>query len=306
MAGRLRGRGSRQKVSLFYGQTLLDIVKCFERLGHKHIWKAARKRGYCLVTLRLSLAAYRMPRSVGVDGSYSRFIIASRGITAGSGFATHELRVLLMDPVEAANKAWPHVQITVYVDDFTLEVAHESRAVTAHMVAGATDLVVKYLEIDLECQLSEKKSISVASTFTLARQIAATSKSKKVTPQRSAKLLGTGSCGGRRRTMKVMKARLKAFDMRLPRMQHLRRSGVNAARIARAAGTPVLTYGVELTWLRGGASLELWHLLQEGSLPIWCYIQPMAQRALSILLSTPMYALCSTGQWRIGRIGRPA
>ena len=71
---------------------LLDLVKAFERIPHKHLVHAALKHGYPIVLLRLSLAAYRIRRAVGVAWVFSCTLVATRGITAGSGFATTELR----------------------------------------------------------------------------------------------------------------------------------------------------------------------------------------------------------------------
>ena len=73
-----------------------------------------------LSLLRLSLEAYRMQRAVGSGNIYSRLIRASRGITAGSGPATTELRLLLIDLVETVQKQWSAesgVDVTLYVDD---------------------------------------------------------------------------------------------------------------------------------------------------------------------------------------------
>ena len=49
----------------FYSQALLDLVKAFESVPHEALWHAAIKREYPLAILRLALAAYAMPRSVG-------------------------------------------------------------------------------------------------------------------------------------------------------------------------------------------------------------------------------------------------
>ena len=106
---------------MHYAQSLLDLVKAFEMLPHNRIAEAAMRHGYNLWLLRLSLAAYRLPRSLGIDGAYSRSVIAVLGITAGSGFATTELRLLLLDVVQSTSRAWPLVTITLYVDDATLE-----------------------------------------------------------------------------------------------------------------------------------------------------------------------------------------
>ena len=55
-------------------------------IPHHLIASAARKHGFSFWILRLSLAAYRLPRAIGVEGVYSRQIVATRGITASSGF----------------------------------------------------------------------------------------------------------------------------------------------------------------------------------------------------------------------------
>ena len=51
-----------------YATVLLDLVKAFEMIPHHHIAAAAKKHGYNLWVLRMSLKAYRMPRTVVVDG----------------------------------------------------------------------------------------------------------------------------------------------------------------------------------------------------------------------------------------------
>ena len=94
------------------------------------------------------------------------------GITAGSVFATTELRLLMLDVVTAALQAWPCVTITMYVDHITLEAMQRSRVLMQRAVTGATDLVVRLLEEDLELELSAKKSVVVASVPSLAAQIA--------------------------------------------------------------------------------------------------------------------------------------
>ena len=44
----------------------------------------------------------------------------------------------------------------------------------------------------------------------------------------------------------MLKSRIKAFRVRTPRSQRLRWSGVNAVRLARAAGTPMVTHGADV------------------------------------------------------------
>ena len=71
--------------------------------------------------LKLSLAAYRLQRTVGADGAYSKTVRATRGITAGSGFATTELKLLLHDLVVLLHARWPVALIVkLCVDDLAL------------------------------------------------------------------------------------------------------------------------------------------------------------------------------------------
>ena len=79
-----------------FGAGLLDLVKAFETVPHHILVAIARELGYPLPLLRLCLASYRLKRSIGVEGVFSKTVTATRGITAGVGFATLELRLLLL------------------------------------------------------------------------------------------------------------------------------------------------------------------------------------------------------------------
>ena len=56
---------------LDHAVALLDLVKAFEMVPHHLLVRAARKHGFSLRILSLSLAAYRLARTVGVDGVFS-------------------------------------------------------------------------------------------------------------------------------------------------------------------------------------------------------------------------------------------
>ena len=109
-------------------QALLDLVKAFETIPHDLLCRAATEKGYNIVILRLSIAAYRLSRAVRIDGVFSRRIRAVRGITASSGFATSELRLLLQDVlqdvIERVRRNWSPsiVSLKLYVDDLTVAV----------------------------------------------------------------------------------------------------------------------------------------------------------------------------------------
>ena len=115
-----------------HAQGLLDLVKAFETVPHRVLAEAAKLKGYPMGVLKLSIAAYRLMRSVGVEGVYSRLIKATRRITAGSGFATVELKVIMYDLVVLLEARWARILVTkVFMDDLTLA------------VTGAPQVVIK-------------------------------------------------------------------------------------------------------------------------------------------------------------------
>ena len=123
-----------------YGQSLLDLVKAFEKVPYVHIIRAAIKHGYCLWTLRLSIQAYLSPRVITIDGICSRLIYAARGMTAGSGFAASELRCLFIDVCDAAYALWPSITLTLYVDDLAIEACGSASFVVSELTK-ATDFM---------------------------------------------------------------------------------------------------------------------------------------------------------------------
>ena len=226
-------------------QALLDLTKAFELVDHSKLVQAAKRRGYPLALLRMSLAAYRLSRTIGVDGCFSRTVTASRGITAGSGFATTELRLLLMEVLEETHGAWgTSVRLTLYVDDLTISVRGAARFVKRRL-AQAVDQVVNVFQERLALQVSVTKSAVVASSLKLAKAVARKAKSNILKVKRSAKLLGTGCGGGARRSTKVIKSRLHKVRAYSGRMWALRRHGANTQLMTRMAGTAAVTYGTD-------------------------------------------------------------
>ena len=129
-----------------FAASLLDLVKAFETVPHVVLVKAAHDKGYPLVLLRLCLAAYRLERAIGVDGIFSRRVTATRGITAGAGFAALELRLLLLDLIVVLQRKWaPELTIQLYVDDLTLAMRNAPEELIRKMII-ITNFVVLFLE----------------------------------------------------------------------------------------------------------------------------------------------------------------
>ena len=167
-----------------YAQSMLDLVKAFEKVPHHLLVLAAIKHKYCLWTLRLTLSAYRMARSIGFEGVYSRLIIACCGITAGSGSATTELRMLLIDMVNGSYVLFEGVRIFLYVDDLTLSVMHKCAKFVSDLLAQVTDWVISFFEKRLELEVSITKSAVVGDTPTMTKETHRKLKTDKVQPRK--------------------------------------------------------------------------------------------------------------------------
>ena len=172
-----------------YAQALLDLAKAFDTVPHEQVWKQAAARGYPLHILRLALAAYRLPRTIGIDSVFSRLIVAGRGITAGSGTATAELRLLILGLLDALQIECPVASLAIYVDDINIEATSDDCGVTeaknmtavdkrflqgckmARVVATAVNAIVKYFEEDLGMEVSAPKSKITSSVPAAARLV---------------------------------------------------------------------------------------------------------------------------------------
>jgi hypothetical protein len=172
-------------------------------------------------------------------------VIAICGITAGSVFATTELRILLIDVVDSTYKIWPTIGLTLYVDDFTIDVTGTLRYVS-RTLPRVTDHIIKFLQEVLNLEVSKTKSVVVGSTVNLSKAVVNNMTSKVVTAKRSAKMLGTSHGGGRRRSVQALYSRVANFSRKIKRIHALRRAGIRTPAIVRAAGTPAVTYGVEV------------------------------------------------------------
>ena len=227
-----------------FAQTLIDLVKAFERVPHHILVTFAVKWNYNIVVLRLSLAAYRIARAIGIDGVFSRLVVATRGTTAGAGMATSELRPFMLDLIKSRTKMFLQVGHVLYVDDLTLEASGDGPP-ALNQLAAATNFAVQYLEGHLLAPVSPAKSVFLGSSrraTLLVRRKLITKKVKRVS---SSKMLGVQTAGGRRRRTSILRQRLELFRKKVPRIQKLRMAGINVKQVTRAAGAPAFFYGVQ-------------------------------------------------------------
>ena len=231
--------------------------------------------------LRLALKACAMPRAIGVDGVYSRQVQATRGITAGSGTATAELRALVLDLLDILEETHPEVLAAVYVDDINLEVkipippanpglssngtqAQRRRrlrdrartiqlatATAADVMTRALNDTVAYFQDWLGMQVSTTKSAVTASNAALAERVAASTNEAVCTPatakrKKFAKMLGVATSGGTRRVSAEYNRRLAAFKEKKRRFLVLKGMGFNTKAMVRATAMPSIAYGLDV------------------------------------------------------------
>ncbi len=232
-------------LEVHYGQVLADLIKCFEYVDHEALVQEAVRMEFPLFLLRLSIASYLMPRSIRVDGVYSRIVIASRGITAGSIFATTELRVLIIRAVDKVVVTVPRAKLTLYVDDLSAESAGTLKTVTEDLERATEAIAEGFLPLGL--RLSPHKNVCTASTPSVGKAIADRLTSRKVKFRRQVKSLGIGLGGGRRRNVSVANARLKEFRKKARRYLMLDKGGASAVRVAKTGGVSGMIYGQAVT-----------------------------------------------------------
>ncbi len=232
-------------VAAKYAQALLDIIKCFEHVPYQALVDEARRVGYCLYTLRLSVSSYLMRRVIGIARVYSRVVRAARGITAGSVWATTELRVLLVRAMDRATRLYPRAALTLYVDDASTE-ASGTTATVVRDVIGITTEVCKGFE-GVGLSVSNTKNQCTASDHELGRTIAEGLSAYGVTFAARVKSLGVQLGAGVRRCSMVARRRMRSFAARARRFMSLRKARVNVARIVRTGGNAAMTFGQEVT-----------------------------------------------------------
>jgi hypothetical protein len=224
-----------------YGQVLLDLVKAFERIPHWVLVREARRLGYPLWLIRLSLATYRLERVLRVGRAISDPIRATRGITAGSGLATTEMRLVMVNIVDQATRAYPSVTPTLFVDDLSAESVAPEGHIKQHLI-GFVRMVCGRIASD-GMEASATKSVCAASSVRLGQELAESLSEFGVRFAMRNKSLGVGLGSGVCRNAKVINVRLKRFRQRLGRYRLLKKARVDTSRVLRTGGVAALTFG---------------------------------------------------------------
>ena len=225
----LRAEIARAK-GLQVGSTLLDLVKCYEKVLHWVLIRGAKEHGFPLVVVRLCLAVYAGPRAISAAGCVSSVVNLGTSIVAGCGFATTLLKVVLIRCFDAAQLAFPEVSYFAYVDDSDLDIEGDPERIEGNL-PGATKFVVHYLENVLHCPVSREKSVCLASTAGLRRSLALRLRTLGIGIGTRGKKLGVDFTANRRRTTAKARARWASACRRRPAVVALRRAGAKRGAV---------------------------------------------------------------------------
>jgi len=145
---------------------LLDLVKAFERIPYRVLLREARRLHYPIRMIRLAIATYRLPRVIRVGAAYSDLVWAMRGIVVGSGLATTEMRIVMINIVDCALIQHPTVEPTLFVDDLSGEQEGVKNVIVSEL-GGFTEHVIRRIQAD-GMEVSATKSLVFASNGRLA------------------------------------------------------------------------------------------------------------------------------------------
>ncbi len=147
---------------------LLDVKKAFEHVRRNSVLREARLQDYPLVPLMASLTSYAWPRYIGLDGLLAEPIVGSRGIAAGSAFATFELWCLLRNAISSMQIEYPRSTICLHVDDLCLTVVEDTIDEVLVEAKGLVDMAYDEFTVKEGLPLADDKTFVIATTHHLA------------------------------------------------------------------------------------------------------------------------------------------
>ncbi len=169
-------QGVRQEAQLCRGGAAAclywDLETFYESIDRSRLLARAESSGFPMPVLRLSLAAYSVPRVLSMEGRISRELWPKRGIGAGCGLANTYVKVYTVFPLDRLiTRLPPTCKVDIHIDDLAIECTADDEATVARDIAIAQRLVKEMVEHELGAVISIPKAALVASSRRLATVI---------------------------------------------------------------------------------------------------------------------------------------
>ena len=152
-----------------YAQALLDLVKAFDRVPLWLLIREAVALEYPLRLVRLSIATYKLKRPIRIGEVASKLVEAWRGITAGSGCVTTEMRLVMVRAIDRALVIHPTITAVLFVDDLAADTCAPAKHVESEL-GGFIEEVAEFV-VETNQELSPTKSVCTASTTDLGKAL---------------------------------------------------------------------------------------------------------------------------------------
>ena len=153
-------------------EVLLGLHKAFELVDRGLLVAAARDAGYPCDVLAWGLATYSWRRRLVFRGCVTPELWPTRGIAAGSAFATTELWVLLCASLGRLTRRFPLARFCLHVDDLTATAEGAADEEVAEQLAQVVAEIKKEVEECCRMKLAKPKTSAVATSLQLAEKVA--------------------------------------------------------------------------------------------------------------------------------------
>ena len=223
-----------------------DVSKCFEQVKAKLLIDAARRHGYPLGILAISLRAYRWKRCMVFEGGIAADAVYPKsGIVAGSPHATFELLVYVIDAVRAMVAASPQSNISLHTDDLMFMATGDTVPQAANEFVRLGRCALREFS-KLQLPFAPEKAV-VLSNRQRAAQIARRRLGNMAgRVQTQVKALGVDLTMRSTKAKQTYHARMREAKNRIARMLSIRNQARPTKRIIKGSVIPAALYGAEI------------------------------------------------------------
>ena len=229
---------------------LIDVVKCFDRVQLRHVWKWGVTHGMPKRLLRLVLVTYSMARRISMMGTISEEVVTSTAVVPGSALALFILHAVLVTPCDDLLRAHQRlglncsIGLAKFVDDLAVSAVGVSKH-AQQIAMDAYDWLAKHLKEELDMEVSvdtgrgktktQGNTVVLVSNSWLQARLSESVSARGLRLSALAKNLGIEQRGvGRRKGIRVGEQRVRAVERRRLRIAFAKRNGAAVHRVAKA------------------------------------------------------------------------